>query len=121
MAVVEKAEADLQKRIAETQDWFREAHKELKAAQGELAKREVELAMKLADIEKAQETAAGLAAAAEAARTQHQAMVNSQDEDLAAREEKRGATLRGKDEEVEKLVLRWTSELEQRHKEALDA
>ena len=46
-AVVEKAEADLQKRVAETQDWFREAHKELKAAQGELAKRDVELAMKL--------------------------------------------------------------------------
>ena len=31
-AVVEKAEADLQKRVAETQDWFRQAHEELKAA-----------------------------------------------------------------------------------------
>ena len=29
--------------------------------------------------------------------------------------------LRGKDAEVEKLVLQRTSELEQRHKEALDA
>ena len=65
-AVVEKAEADLQKRVAETQDWFREAHKELKAAQGELAKRDVELTMKLADVEKAQETAKNLATAAEA-------------------------------------------------------
>ena len=36
-------------------------------------------------------------------------------------EEKLAATLHGKDEEVEKLVLRWTSEQEQRHKEALDA
>ena len=51
--MVEKAEADLQKRVAEMQDWFREAHKELKAAQGELAKRDVELTMKLADIKKA--------------------------------------------------------------------
>ena len=41
----------------------------------------------------------------EAARTQHEAALNSQEEDLAAREEKLAATLRGKDEEVEKLVL----------------
>ena len=84
--MVEKAEVDLQKRVAETQDWFREAHKELKAAQGELAKHDVELTMKLADIEKAQETARNLAAAAEAARTQHEAALNSQEEDLAAGE-----------------------------------
>nr|XP_020185134.1 uncharacterized protein LOC109770834 [Aegilops tauschii subsp. strangulata] len=32
-AVVEKAEADLQKRVAETQDWFRQAHEELRTAQ----------------------------------------------------------------------------------------
>ena len=62
--VVEKAEADLQKRVAEAQDWFHEAHKELKAAQGEQAKRDVELTMKLTDVEKAQETARNLAAAA---------------------------------------------------------
>ena len=121
MAVVEKAEADLQKRVAKTQDWFREAHRELKAVQGELSKRDVELTMKLADVEKAQETAKNLAAAAEAARTQHEATLHSQEEDLAAREEKLAAMLRGKDAEVEKLVLQQTSELEQRHKEALDA
>ena len=51
--MVEKAEADLQKRVAEARDWFREAHKELKAAQGVQANRVVELTMKLADIEKA--------------------------------------------------------------------
>ena len=83
--MVEKAEADLQKRVAETQDWFRQAHEELKATQGELAKRDVELTMKLADIKKAQETVRNLAAAAEAARTQHEAALNSQEEDLAAR------------------------------------
>ena len=37
------------------------------------------------------------------------------------REEKLAATLRGKDEEVEKLVVQRTQELEQRHKEALNA
>ena len=62
-----------------------------------------------------------MAAAAEAARTQHQAVLNSQEENLAARKEKLAATLRGKDEEVEKLVVQRTQELEQRHKEALDA
>ena len=120
-AVVEKAEADLQKRVAEAQNWFREAHKELKAAQGEQAKCDVELTMKLADIEKAEEAVKNLAEAAEAARTQHEAALNSQEEDLAAREEKLAAMLRGKDAEVEKLVLQRTSELEQRHKEALNA
>ena len=119
--MVEKAEADLQERVLETQDWFREAHRELKAAQGELAKRDMELTMKLADVEKAQETTKNLAAAAEAARTQHEAVLNSQEEDLAAREEKLAAMLRGKDAEVEKLVLQRTSELEQRHEEALNA
>ena len=47
--------------------------------------------------------------------------MNSQEEDLAACEEKLAATLRGKDEEVEKLVVQRTQELEQRHKEALNA
>ena len=84
MATVDKAEADLKVRAAETQTWFRQACGELKAAQGELAKRDVELTMKQADIEKAQETAESLAAAAEAARTQHQAALDSQEEDLAA-------------------------------------
>ena len=107
--MVEKAEADLQKRVAETQDWFREAPKELKAAQGELAKRDVELTMKLADVEKSQETAKNLAAATEAAWTQREATLNSQEEDLAAREEKLAAMLHGKDAEVEKLVLQRTS------------
>ena len=68
--------------------------------------------MKLADIEKAQETARNLAAAAEAARTQREATLNSQEEDLAAWEAKLAAMLRGKDAEVEKLVLQRTSELE---------
>ena len=76
----------------------------MKAAQGELAKREVELTMKRADIEKAQETAKNLAAAAEADRAQHQSALNSQEENLAAHEEKLAATLHGKDEEVERLV-----------------
>ena len=61
--------------------------------------------MRLADIEKAQETAKNLAADAEAARTQREAVLNSHEEDLAARKGKLDATLRGKDEEVDKLVL----------------
>ena len=119
--MVDKAEVDLKVCVAETQTWFRQACEELKAAQGELAKRVVELTMKQADIEKAQETAKNLAAAAEAARTQHQAALDSQEEDLATLEEKLAAMLRSKDEEVEKLVMQRTQELEQRHREALNA
>ena len=77
--------------------------------------------MKLADIEKAQEMAEGLAAVAEAARTQHQAALNSQEEDLAKRKADLDAKLRAKDKEVEKLAAQRTQELEQRHKETLDA
>ena len=32
MAAADKAEADLEERVAETQAWFREAHEELKVA-----------------------------------------------------------------------------------------
>ena len=72
--MVDKVEVDLKVRVAATQTWFRQACEELKVAQGELAKRDVELTMKRADIKKAQETAENLAAEAEAARTQHQAL-----------------------------------------------
>ena len=47
--------------------------------------------------------------------------VRAQEEDLTAREAKLAAALRGKDEELEALVAWRTRELEQRHKEALDA
>nr|XP_040249616.1 axoneme-associated protein mst101(2)-like [Aegilops tauschii subsp. strangulata] len=121
MAAVDKAEEYLKVRVAEAQTWFHQASEDLKAAQGELAKHDVELTMKLADIEKTQETVEGLAAAAEAARTQHQAALNSQEEDIAKREAGLDAKLRAKDEEVEKLVVQRTRELEQGHREALDA
>nr|XP_020158185.1 protein wings apart-like [Aegilops tauschii subsp. strangulata] len=68
-------------------------------AQDLLAERKLELVMKQADIEKAQETASEQATKDEAARHQHQAVLNSQEEDLATHEEKLAATLRGKDEE----------------------
>src|SRR4051812_22394913 len=77
--------------------------------------------MKPADVEKAQEAAKNSAEAADAVRTQREAALNCQEEDLAAREEKLSATLHGKDAEGEKLVLQRTSELEQRHKEALNS
>nr|XP_040243866.1 uncharacterized protein LOC120963320 [Aegilops tauschii subsp. strangulata] len=69
----------------------------------------------------AQEAAKQQAAQDEAARHQHQAALNSQEEDIAAREGKLAATLRGKDGEVEKLVMQRTQELEQRHEEVLNA
>nr|XP_020189331.1 interactor of constitutive active ROPs 1-like [Aegilops tauschii subsp. strangulata] len=114
-------EEDFGGRVAEAQDWFRQAQDELKAARAELANREVELAMKLADIEKAQETAKRLADEAEAVRSHHEAALKTQEEDLAEREERLATTLRGKDEEVDKLVLQRTQELERRHQEALNA
>ena len=105
MAVVDKAEADLEERVTEARAWFRQAHKDLKAAQDALAEHDLALVKKRADIEKAQEMAKQEAAQAEAARHQQQAALNSREEDLDAREEKLAATLHGKDEEVEKLVV----------------
>ena len=67
------------------QAWFREAHEELRVAQGLLAERKQELILKQADVKKAQEAAKEHAAKDEAARQQHQALLNSQEEDLAYR------------------------------------
>lgn len=119
--VVEKVEADLEGRVAEAQDWWHQAQDELKATQGEMARRDLELTMRMADIEKAQETAKRLADEAAAVRSQHEAALKTQEEDLAAREEKLAATLRGKDEEVDKLVPQRTQDLERRPQEALNA
>nr|XP_020191625.1 uncharacterized protein CG45076-like [Aegilops tauschii subsp. strangulata] len=58
-----------------------------------------------ADVKKAQEAAKEQAAKEEAARHQHHALLNSQEENLVTREEALAATLRGKDEDVEKLLL----------------
>ena len=53
MVVVDKAEADLEERVAEAQAWFRQAHKDLKGAQDVLAEHNLALVMKQADIKKA--------------------------------------------------------------------
>ena len=65
---MDKAEADLEGRVAETQAWFRGTHQELKDAQDELPERKQELILKQADVEKAQEVAKEQAAKDEAAR-----------------------------------------------------
>nr|XP_040258271.1 uncharacterized protein LOC109754103 [Aegilops tauschii subsp. strangulata] len=90
MAAVDKAEADFEERIAQTQVWFGEAREELRAAQGELDERKRDLILK-------------------------------QEEDLVAREQVLAAMLRGKEEEIGKIVAQRTQELEQRHKDTLDA
>ena len=77
MAVADKAEADLEERVAETQAWFRKAHEELKVAQDLLAERKQELILKQADVKKAQEAAKEQAGKDEAARHQHEAKLNS--------------------------------------------
>ena len=105
---MDKEEADFEERVAQTQVWFGEARDELRAAQGELDERKRELILKQADIEKAQEAAKEQAAKDEAGRRQQQALLDTQEEDLVAREQALAATLRGKDEEIEKLVAQWT-------------
>ncbi|KAM3385561.1 hypothetical protein ACQJBY_009401 [Aegilops geniculata] len=77
MAAVDKAEADLEERVTQTQAWFVGARDELKAVQDELAEHKRELVLKQADVEKAQEAAKEQAAKDEAARQQHQALLNS--------------------------------------------
>jgi DNA repair exonuclease SbcCD ATPase subunit len=53
--------------------------------------------------------------------TQRRVGLDAYAEDLAAREAALAAKLRSKDEELEKLVAQRTQELEQKHKEALEA
>ena len=77
MAAVDKAEADLEGRVIETQASFCQAPEEPKVAQDLLAERKQEHILKQADIEKAQERAAEQAAKDEAARHQQQAELNS--------------------------------------------
>ena len=45
-AAVDKAEADFEERVAQTQVWFGEAREELQTAQGELDERKRELILK---------------------------------------------------------------------------
>ena len=85
-AVVEKVEADFEERVTEAQGWWRQAQDKLKAAQGELARHDLELTMRLADIKKAEKMAKRLADEAAAARSQHEAALKTQEEDLATRE-----------------------------------
>ena len=118
---MDKAEVDLKECVAEMQAWFCQAHDEQKVAHDLLAECKHELILKQADVEKAQEVAGEQAAKDEAAQQRHQAELNSQEEDLAAREEKLDTTLHDKDEEVKELVVQRTQELEQRHEEALNA
>lgn len=68
MAAVDKAGADFEERVAQTQVWFGEAWDELRATQGELDECKRELILKQADIEKAQEVAKDQAAKDDAAR-----------------------------------------------------
>nr|XP_020184668.1 lamin-C-like [Aegilops tauschii subsp. strangulata] len=121
MAAVDKAEADFEERVTQMQVWFGEARDELRAAQGELEESKRELILKQADIEKAREVAKDQATKVEAARQQQQALLDSQEEDVVAREQELTAMLHGKDEEIEKIVVQRTQELEQKHKDALNA
>ena len=77
MVAVDKAEADLEGRVVETQAWFCQACEELKTSQDQLAERKLELVMKQADVEKAQEVASQQTTKEEAAWRQHQAELNS--------------------------------------------
>jgi hypothetical protein len=114
------AEADFQKRIEQTQIWFAEARQELKNSQEQLSEHWNEHLLKQSDVEKAQEEAAVQAAKDDANLRECRILLDAQEEDLAAREEVLTTKLRGKDEEIEKLVAQRTQELEQRHKDILD-
>nr|XP_020147919.1 uncharacterized protein LOC109733133 [Aegilops tauschii subsp. strangulata] len=77
MVAVDKAEADLEERVTQTQAWFVGDRDKLKAVQDELAEHRRELVLKQPDVKKAQEAAKEQAAKDEAARQQHQALLNS--------------------------------------------
>ena len=109
---MDKAEADFQERVAQMQVWFGEARQELKDALDQLDERKRGLLLKQANIGKAQEAAKKQADKDEADWRQQQALLDTQEEDLVAREQALAATLCGKDEEIGKIVAQWTQELE---------
>jgi chromosome segregation ATPase len=51
---------------------------------------------------------------------EREARLNAREKDLAKREEALAAKLHGKDEEIEKLLVQRTHELEKNHKETID-
>nr|XP_020188330.1 uncharacterized protein LOC109774021 [Aegilops tauschii subsp. strangulata] len=120
-AVLDKAEAYFQERIAQMQVWFPEARQDLRATRDQLDERQRELLLKQADIEKAQEAAKEHATTDEADQRQRQALLDTQEEDLVGREQALATMLHDKDREIEKLVTQRTQELEQKYKDALDA
>ena len=61
------------------------------------------------------------AAKDESDQTQCRISLDVQEEDLVAREAALAATLRAKDEEIERLIAQQTQDLLQKHQEALDA
>jgi chromosome segregation ATPase len=119
--VVEAAEEDFQKRVKQTQIWYAEAYQELTAHREQVSQSWTELLLKQSDMEKAQEEATQRIAVEEALLTERRIALDAHEEDLAAREQALAAKLRSKDEEIEKLAARRTQELEQKHKEALEA
>nr|XP_020178476.1 TATA element modulatory factor-like [Aegilops tauschii subsp. strangulata] len=68
-----------------------------------------------------QEAAKEQAAKDEAARRQQKAQLDTQEEDLVAREHVLAATLHDKDKEIGKIIAQRTQELEQKHKDTLNA
>nr|XP_020166433.1 muscle M-line assembly protein unc-89-like [Aegilops tauschii subsp. strangulata] len=121
MAIVDTAKAGLQERVEQTQVWFMEARQDLKASQEQLGQQWNELLLKQSDIEKAQEEVAARIAKEDGELREHRISLDTQEEDLATCEEALAAKLRGKDEEIEKLVAQQTQELEPKHKDALAA
>nr|XP_020197718.1 uncharacterized protein LOC109783531 [Aegilops tauschii subsp. strangulata] len=119
--VVDAAKANFQKRVEQMQVWFSEARQELKTSQDQLSDRRNELLLKQSNVEKAQEDAAAQAAKDDAQLREHRVLLDAQEEDLAAHEEALDTKLCGKDEEIEKLVMQRTQELEQKHKDTFDA
>ena len=69
----------------------------------------------------AQEEAAKRVAAIDGTLTERKIAVDSHEEDLAAREEALAMALRAKDDEIKTLLSKHSEELEQKHREALQA
>lgn len=103
------------------QAWFAEAFQELKTGQEQVNQSWNDLLLKQSDVERAQEEAKQQAAAEEARLRELRVGLEAHDDDLTAREKALADKLRAKDEEIDKLVAQWAQELEQKHKETLEA
>jgi hypothetical protein len=120
-ALVAKAEADIQKRVEELQDFHTRILQAQATKRAQLAADREALLLLKSEFEQKQEEAAQRLSAREGQLAERKIILDVQEEDLVKREEALAETLRQKDEEVARRVTERTQGQEQEFKDKVAA